>query len=253
MRRASYRLLRLLGGSFQALVLVRTATDSGGSSIPEFPRRGCATDASASSHLPSGSGTVRFSRAKLQATAAPPRSSASQPAASSCSVRTWSSRPLASAGTARRSRMRRRYHSSNPRWGSFSRSGQSRRERSNVRASWGSGIFSGSHPKAANSRRRPSLTACAQGGVGEMGEVLEGRRRSPFLALEEHRDERGGQHQGGRDLGALDSGQMADALPAVRGCPPGRGSGCRPGSGGPRARRRPRPWWRPRSADHVPS
>ena len=83
-----------------------------------------------------------------------------QPAgASSQSVATRSSRGSVSAGSCRRSAISRRYQASRPACGSLPGSSQSSLERSKVAGSCGIGHLVGSQPKAANSRRRPSLTA----------------------------------------------------------------------------------------------
>jgi hypothetical protein len=49
-------------------------------------------------------------------------------------------------------------------------------------------------------------------GVLVVGEVEERRRRAPLLALEQHRHERRGQHQGGADLELARREQVARAL-----------------------------------------
>ena len=85
---------------------------------------------------------------------------------------------------------------------------------------------------SANSARRPSRTAGAELGVGEVGEELPRRRGRPLLAHEQHRRERRGQHERGarRLRGRARSRRRAGRRP--RGCRPGRGPAGSPGTGG---------------------
>ena len=174
---------------------MRTASDSGGKSIPSSVNRTSRSDANRTSATPNRSGTRCIPAREIAG-------DGSRAAFHHNPLRILIKTHLdmfqtavGEVGMFRRNRISRRCQSNKSSCGSFSHSPQFSRDRSKVSAACGSGTSSTWAQKAANSRRRPSVTARPKLRVFVIGEIKKRRAGAPFLALKKHRNKWRGHDQ----------------------------------------------------------
>ncbi|CAM5665843.1 hypothetical protein SALBM217S_02415 [Streptomyces griseoloalbus] len=141
-----------------------TADSAGSRSEPSAPGMSTGSHAARTRASREPSGMSAGSVPRFTATRTSPRRKASQRRSSSYATLVSARSGSVRSGWSRRTARSCRYHASIRACGSRSGSDQSRQERSRVAGSCGSGTSCSAHPCAANSRRRPSLTAFASSG-----------------------------------------------------------------------------------------